>query len=201
MSIRSREPNDNPSVQSASQGSESRSQTSLHRDHHVLLRVTALIRKGDYGRAAALLSAGGHGSQTRNALGVCWMRAGAIEEAVQVYRALVLLPNSVHERFELPDVYKRNFATALLLKGRPSGALDVLNGTRDPDHVAAVRIRAAIQAWAKTLPFFRRLDWRINRVEPANCHVPIDFEPGEFDFDVAGAQPRRPVDGTTDAAA
>ncbi len=118
---------------------------------------------------------------------------GEYEQAVQVYRQFVLLPNSVVERPNISDACKRNFATALLLKGLPSGALEVLAGMHDMYNLRAVQIRAAILKWEKTLSLFRWLDWKLNFVEPPNCKVPIDFEAGEIEFDTMQVRPDRPA--------
>lgn len=158
-----------------------------------ILRAAEFIKKGDYRRASALLVAAGRDLQVRNTLGVCLMRLGEFEQAVQVYRQLVLMPGSVTERAEISDVYKRNFATALLLRGFPSGALEVLASMHDSESLMSARIRASIKQWERSLSFFRWLDWKLNRIEPPNCRVPIDFDPGELDFDVVMPRPDQPV--------
>ena len=154
-----------------------------------LRHAMAFIQSGDHQAAVALLRASPRDLQTRNTLGVCLMRAGVVEEPLRIFRAIALVPGSVQERFDLHDVYRRNFAISLLLNGLPGGALDVLAQSREPDHVMAARIRAAIKSWENSLSFWRRFDWRILRVEPRFCNVPIDFEPGEFDFHVVGLSP------------
>lgn len=128
----------------------------------------------------------------RNALGVCLIRAGHVDKAVDVFRSFVLMPGTVLERSDVSNAAKRNFATALLMKGIPSGALSVLAEIRDPDHPMALRLEAAIKHWEKSLSWFRRLDWKLNGVEPANCRVILDFEPGEFEFEVQIQRPDQP---------
>jgi hypothetical protein len=159
--------------------------------HPVLRQANSLIQKKDYTGAANLLASAGRDPQVRNALGVCLMRSGRIDQAVDVFRSFVLMPGSVMERPDVSNACKRNFATALLMKGFPSGALAVLAETREPEHLMEIRLRSAIKQWEKSLSWFRRLDWKMNWIEPRNCHVPIDFEPGEFDVQV---QLQRPVD-------
>ncbi len=154
-----------------------------HRLNPALQRAWGLIQKSDYAGAAALLAAAGRDPQVRNALGVCLMRMGSVDKAVDVFRSFVLMPGTVLERREVSNASKRNFATALLMKGFPSGALSVLADIHDPDHPMAVRLYSAIKQWEKSLSWFRWLDWKLNRVEPGKCQVPLDFEPGEFDFD------------------
>ena len=154
-------------------------------------QANSLIQKNDYAGAVNLLASAGRDPQVRNALGVCLMRSGRIDQAVEVFRSFVLMPGSVMERPDVSNACKRNFATALLMKGFPSGALTVLAETREPEDIMEMRLRSAIKQWEKSLSWFRRLDWKMNGIEPRNCHVPIDFEPGEFDVQV---QLQRPVD-------
>ncbi len=151
------------------------------------------IEKGNYTAAADVLHAAGYDVRIRNALGVCLMRSGQTQAAVDVFRAFVLMPGSVMERQEISSACKRNFATALLMKGFPSGALSVLAETHEADHPMAVRLFAAIKQWENTLPWYRWLDWKINHIEPSACHVPLDFEPGEFEFEVVKRQPDKPT--------
>ena len=160
---------------------------------HIIERSIELMRQGEYRAAAGLLRAAGYDPEVRNLLGVCLIRLGEYEQAVQVYRQFVLLPNSVLERPNMSDANKRNFATALLLKGLPSGALEVLSGMPDMYNLRAVQIRAAILKWEKSLSFLRWLDWKFNFVEPRNCKIPIDFEPGEIEFDTTQVRPDRPA--------
>lgn len=155
-------------------------------------RACTLIKKGDYSGAANLLAAAGRDPQIRNTHGVCLMRAGRVDAAVDLYRSFVLVPGTLLERTDVSNAYKRNFATALLMKGLPSGALVVLKETREPNHPIAVQIRASIKQWEKSLSWLKRLDWKFNAIEPRNCHVPIDFEPGEFDFHVELQRPAKP---------
>jgi hypothetical protein len=149
--------------------------------HPALRQAKLLIQKNDYTGAANLLAAAGRDPQVRNALGVCLLRTGRIDQAVDVFRSFVLMPGSVMERPDVSKACRRNFATALLMKGFPSGALAVLAEIREPEHIMDIRLRSAIKQWEKSLSWFRRLDWKMNGIEPRNCHVPIDFQPGEFD--------------------
>ncbi len=157
--------------------------------HPALARAITRIQKSDYHGAAELLRSAGRDTSVRNTLGVCLLRLGQVDEALSVFRQFVLLPGNVTERPDISNACKRNFATALLLKGSPSGALTVIQETREANHPMAVRIGQSIQRWEKSLSWLRRLDWKLNRIEPPHCQVPIDFEPGEFEFDVVQRQP------------
>ncbi|QDS91106.1 hypothetical protein EC9_53260 [Rosistilla ulvae] len=157
--------------------------------HQVFERVAGLIRESDCDEAVEVLRTAGFDIQIRNALGVCLMRAGRAEEAVAVFRQFVLSADGVSEKREICNAYKRNFATALLIKGSPNGALSVLRDTREPEHPMAVCISAAIRNWGKSLPWWPRFNWTVSMLEPANCHVPLDFEPGELDFEIVAPIP------------
>ena len=160
-----------------------------------LRRAREWIRNRDYSKAANLLSTAGRDARVRNTLGVCLMRMGKVDSAVEVFRSFVLMPGTVIERSDVNHASKRNFATALIMKGYPSGALDVLAETHDSDHPMAVRLRDAIARWEKSLSLLRWIDWKLNHIEPKNCHVPLNFEPGEFDFDVTIPPLVAPIEG------
>lgn len=173
----------------------SRSRQTLDRDNASPIsgetgydKARVLAQSGDYESAIKLLQDSRRTTETRDLLGVCLMRSGKLAEAVQVYRQLVLIPGSVMERPEIIDSCKRNFATALLMAGLPSGTLDVLSATADKNHPVAIHLRDCIKRWETTLSFFRRLDWKTGRIEPKNCVVPIDFEPGEITASVVTSE-------------
>lgn len=142
-----------------------------------------LIGQGDYAQAAKVLATAGRDLLVRNALGVCLLRTGNYAGAVSVFRSFVLWPGTTVERHDVSNESKRNFATALLLKGLPCGALSVLAAMQAPDHPMTVRLYASIKAWEKSMSWMSWLDWKTNGSEPRSCRFVIDFEPGEFDFD------------------
>jgi hypothetical protein len=150
------------------------------------------IAVNDYTAAIKILESAPRDNTTRNTLGVCLMRAGCIRDAIGVFRGFALIPGSVVFHSDTSDTCKRNFATCMLLLGSPSGALDILDETSDHETIVETRLRVAILNWAKTLSWWRRLDWVVSRIEPAGCCVPIDFEIGEFDFEVVCKQPPTP---------
>ena len=142
----------------------------------------ALVGRKSYEEAADLLRTAPRSQWTSNTLGVCLLRCGRVDEALQLYRSLALNPGTTTLRPEVDDLTCVNFATALMMKGMPSGAMDVLADMHAVDILPAVRLRAAIIQWSKSLSWWRRLDWKLNRIDPPKAHVPIDFEPGEFSF-------------------
>lgn len=157
----------------------------------LIQRVLRLAERQEWSQAVDLLHSAGQSPSKRNALGVCLMRSGQIAESVRIFRNLVLNPGSTWERPELPDLYKRNFATALLLSGLPAGCLDVLRNAGQLQHPAAIQIRSAIKDWEKSLSWWRRWDWKLNLVEPPHCSVKIGFTPGEFEHALIEENPAR----------
>lgn len=155
--------------------------------------VNQMMDSGDYAAAASVLRETARDYESLNRLGVCLLRLGRSNEAVDVYRRFVLQPGTTWTQPSLPGFYKRNFATALALKGIPSGALEVLQESGDMESLYAVRLRSAILQWADKLPFFQRLDWYFNRVDPRNAMVYLEFEPGELAEDASWAHPPTPA--------
>lgn len=142
--------------------------------------ASAAPRPIDYAAMASQLIKATRDDATLDRLGVCYLRQGKFEEALKVYRQIALQAGSVCERTDLPEPYVRNFATALLLSGLPSGCMLVLRGLPDQRHPRVVELYAAVRAWERSLPFLQRWDWRFNSVDPKNARVAIDFEPGEM---------------------
>jgi len=164
-----------------------------------LSRAKSLIAKKDYASASAILRTASRDYHVLDALAVCLMRSGQPSEAISIYRSFAMLPGSVMVRPELSDLCKRNFATAMILHGSPSGGLDLLDSCRDRGGDRGLEIRAAIKTWEKTLTWWRRLDWKLNRIEPKHCVIPIAFEAGEFEFEL-GSSSQQPLE-TTDKQA
>lgn len=149
----------------------------------LLQRVAHLISH-DNGipKAIDLLRAANSNPTTKNALAVCLMRTGQVDEAVRILRSLTLNPGSTWERADVPSLYKRNFATALLMAGLPAGCLSVIRTLPDLSHPRCQEIEADVRAWARSLPFWKRWDWRLNQIEPKNAVIPLSFVPGELEI-------------------
>jgi hypothetical protein len=147
----------------------------------LLAEVLKEADKKHYDRAISLSRK--HGCQDPdiiNARGVCLMRTDKYDEAIVLFRGLVLEPGCTWMRRDRPVHYKTNFATALLLGGHPNGCLEVLCDLAGDASPSANVLRSAIKRWESSLPFWAWLDWKINRTEPKNRPVQIDFEPGDF---------------------
>ncbi len=147
----------------------------------VLRRGLRLALAGRYSEALESLSRAGKEPEVINARGVCLLRLGKVDEAIRVYRSLVLMPGCTWMRPELPLIYKTNFATALLLGGSVGGCLEMLIEVQEQEHPSVLRLRSAIKRWERSLTLWQRFNWYCGRLEPRNRPVPIDFAPGEFD--------------------
>lgn len=145
-----------------------------------LRRAIQMADQGDCLDALRLLRPQGHSLEILNAIGVCLMRLGKVDESVALFRGVVMKPGCTLLRPDVATHYKLNFATALLLSGTPAGCLSVLSEIQEPENPTVQRLQRAIKSWEAELSFWRRWDWRINRIEPAKCHVVIDFPPGDF---------------------
>ncbi|MEZ6112597.1 MAG: tetratricopeptide repeat protein [Pirellulaceae bacterium] len=152
-------------------------------------RARRHIADRHYQQAIDLLNTSNQDSHARNLIGVCLMRVGNFGEAARVLRKLVLQPGATWMRRDIPNVYKSNFATALLLDGHPAGCLEMLAELNDPSSPAGQRLRAAIRQWEKTLSFSAWLNWRFGRIEPSGFPVQLDFEPGEFETQHSPGEP------------
>jgi hypothetical protein len=115
----------------------------------------------------------------RNALAVCQMRLGQPHPAIELLRGLVLDPNGINLRADVPATFKTNFATALLMNHNLSGCLSALNSVNEANHPAVHRLQSAIQTWRKTLSWWQRWNLLLGS-EPAKP-VPLDFPPGDLD--------------------
>ena len=145
---------------------------------NTLARVRACLAESRPLDALRLLEQSGSRSpETLSAMGVCEMRLGRVESAIERFRAMLFVNGGVGL---LPDANPRtvvNFATALLLVGNVAGcvcALDDLAGRGGDD---ARRIREVIDQWRASLPFARRLGISLSGW-PSNAPIDLPFEPG-----------------------
>lgn len=80
-----------------------------------------------------------------NAAGVCQLRLGDAQAAVETFRGLVVT-GGIQLRDDIPPVFKLNFAAALLAAGNIDGFLSALSEVGD-QHPAAGRYRDAYRRW------------------------------------------------------
>lgn len=121
---------------------------------------------------------GANSAEMRNAYGVCLMRAGDLDKAIETYRGLCV-GEGVNLRSDAPPVHLTNFATALLLKGNLTGCLDILHHLQGSPHPAAARLQAAIDRWRQSLTWWQRLGLSTGAYEPRKP-VDLGFPPGDF---------------------
>ena len=101
-----------------------------------------------------------------------------------------------------PTIYRTNFATALLMSGHPAGCEEILADLVDKTHPSVQRLIKAIDQWVKSLTFWQKLNWWVGRIEPKDCHVRLDFVPGELEVNVVLRRDLQPtVPDSTDKTA
>ena len=160
-------------------------------------RVLHHVANGNYQKALDLLRSAGREPRMQNAIGVCLMRLGRTEDAVRVFRELVLAPGGIGLKPEIPLIPKVNFAASLLLAGHRTGCLDVLAGLGEDMHPSVQRLRAVIKEWERSLSFWQRLNWRFGRIEPTNAPLTFESPPGELEVELPDPTSQEP--GTPEA--
>lgn len=93
-----------------------------------------------------------------NALGVCQLRLGQAQAAVDTLRKLAVADH-LNLRSDAPVVFKANFATALLLSGNLAGGVRTLKEIGADRHPAVERLQAALSQWQNSLSFWERFNW------------------------------------------
>lgn len=146
-------------------------------ENEPIAKIRRLIDAGRYEEAMKLARARSD-APTRNALGVCLMRIGRPQEAVRVYRTLVLDHTGLFLREHLPMIYKTNFALALMLSGQVLGGINILEELAGEDHPSAGKLRQAVAAWKAQLSFLQKLGLKFG-LEP-NRPLILDGPVGEL---------------------
>jgi Flp pilus assembly protein TadD len=122
-----------------------------------LAQVQSFLNEGQPERGIEyLLRIGTHNAELRNAYGVCLLRAGQIDKALELYQTLCL-NGSICLKRDVPTLHMANYATALLCAGNLAGCQAALRQVRDPAHPAVTRIRDAIQRWRQSLTWLQRM--------------------------------------------
>jgi hypothetical protein len=117
--------------------------------------------------------------EMKNAYGVCLMRLGDIDPAIDVFRSLCLDKGGVNIRPDVPEIALINYATALLMANNVGGCLEALKDVHDPKHPSVKRLMTCISNWRHTLPWWRRA-WLSLSGESPQGEVSIDFAPGDL---------------------
>ncbi len=106
------------------------------------------------------------------------MRMGRSEEAVRIYRTLILDSTGLFFRDQVPTIFKTNFAFALMLSGRIQGGINILTELEGDEHPSVQTLRTVVEDWNAKLTFVQKLCLKLG-IEP-NCPVILDFPPGEL---------------------
>jgi hypothetical protein len=144
----------------------------------LLGKVEKLLEKGQPAAALELLGRSRLRSPwLTNAAAVCQLRLGNADAAVEAYRGLVLT-GGLFLRQDAPDVFKINFATALIAVGNLSGGLRTLGEVRDEAHPAVLEIRDAVRRWRGGMTFWQWLWWSLGGSPPRS--LVLDFHLGRL---------------------
>lgn len=113
----------------------------------------------------------------RNALGVCLMRLGETEKAVNILRELVFqhylsIPRGT------PPLYQANYATALLMKRYNQMAIEIIKTLPPSDHPYIAQLHDAVAQWKKNLPLLRRFLSKLGLYP--NTRIVLNFPPGQL---------------------
>lgn len=120
---------------------------------------------------------GSKSPEFRSAIGVCQMRLGQVDSAIETFRSLLFPGNGVAMA---PDPDPRtvvSFATALLLAGNVAGCVQALDEIGDRGGEAARRLREVITRWRSALPLARRIGISLSGW-PSHAVIELPFEPG-----------------------
>lgn len=142
------------------------------------------MQKGDYQQALSALPNDNRNIEVRNTCAVCFMRMHRFKEAMDVLRTVALNSAINVVRNDVPDHVRINFAIALFYGGQPAGGLEALQEIRRESDPCVIMLREQARQWVASMGFFRRLDWRMNRVAPKTMPVPPAEPLGRCIWDV-----------------
>lgn len=144
-------------------------------------RVTIMLQAGQAEAALHMLdSAGQSGQAVKNARGVCLLRLARWEAAHKLFRELAFRDQPFTIPENTPTVVRANYVTSMLCMGNTGVGLDLLNEIPDQQHPYVQKLRAAGNAWLKSLPWWRRLLQAIGVCPDAP--MTLEFPPGELNI-------------------
>lgn len=140
-------------------------------------RIRQLLAEGRAEDALVLINQRDDQSDLwQNARGVCLLRLGLYERAVQALRRIVFSDNAICVPEGIPALYRANFATALLLTHHMEGAIALIEHLEDDGHPYVRALRQAAQRWKQGLTLLQRMGlwagWYPKKP------VQLDFPPG-----------------------
>lgn len=143
----------------------------------LLGRVEALLQQQEVVQALDLLDRARSSSPWAvNARGVCLLRLGQAQRALELFRGLAL--GGFGLRPDAPLPFKTNYATAQLLSGDLTGCIVTLGQVRNEAHPAVQRLRAALRQWRQGLPFWSKVRWALGG--EVDRPVTLGFSAGEL---------------------
>ncbi|MBE7508518.1 MAG: hypothetical protein HS101_19860 [Planctomycetia bacterium] len=141
-----------------------------------LAQVRDLLDQNKPSEAIELITRfGAKNEEIRNAYGVCLMRIGEYDKALEVYRGLCI-SQGVCLKPDAPIMHLINYATVLLLLQNVAGCIDILRQIPASSHPGAMRVQSAVDQWRKSLHWWQRLGW-LGGIEP-NVAIDLDYPPG-----------------------
>ncbi len=141
-------------------------------------QIEKLLQAGQPKKALDVLArAKVHSPWSTNAVAVCLLRLGQAEQAVELFRNLVL-SGSLFLRSDVPTAWKVNFAIALLMTDNLPGCIQVLRDIHEEGHPSVQRLRNTIRQWEKELSLWEKIQWHLGG-QPAR-RVRLDCPLGEL---------------------
>jgi hypothetical protein len=131
------------------------SEVAYHLDQGEPTKALAFIRKRRIGSPWVV-----------NATGVCHLRRGDPERAVEVFRGLVIGAGGIQLRPDSPTTFKANFAAALFAAGNVPGCLAALAEIRVDEHPAVDGVRRAVARWRDGLSFWQKVGTHLGSEPP-----------------------------------
>jgi len=143
----------------------------------VLINIRELLNTDQAEKALQLIHrTGSQLPEMKNAQGVCLLRLGRIEGAIDVLRELVFqkqlcIPENT------PPLYQANYATALLLKHYNQMAIEIIKSLPNSDHPYIGQLVQAIHQWQQSLPLHQWFRCLVKLYPPTP--VTLKFQPGQ----------------------
>ncbi len=121
-------------------------------------QIHQLLNKGHAADALAVINQNEDQSDLwQNARGVCLLRLGLYERAVEVYRRIVFPGNTICVPEGVPALYRANLATALLLTHCMDGAINLIEHLEDDGHPYVKALRQAAQKWKQNMRLLQKI--------------------------------------------
>lgn len=115
--------------------------------------------------------------ELRNALGVCLMRLGETEKAVNILRELVFQKYLSIPR-GTPPLFQANYATALLMKRYNQMGIEIIKTLSPSGHPYIAQLHDAVAQWRKDLPLYRKFLSKLGLYP--NTRIVLNFPPGQI---------------------